>query len=134
MSLHSLDTSLPPSLHVTPQALCLLPAARTLAALCDGTVTLVSTDTLEGVAFAAARGATHLVKVSVLACSLRRAIATRLTHACAYRLRVHVSRTSDQARGAHAWRWLSSAESCSASWRLQPPAPHLGRRPSSPGS
>ena len=63
VSLCSADTSLSPLPHVTRQALCLFPAARTLAALCDGTVTLVSTDTLEGVAFAAARGATHLCKV-----------------------------------------------------------------------
>jgi hypothetical protein len=60
-------TGLPVWLLFTPmkQALCLLPAARTLAALCDSNVTLISTDTLDGVPLAAARGATFLTKVCV---------------------------------------------------------------------
>jgi hypothetical protein len=48
------------------QGLCLLVAARRLAVLSDGTVTLLDTATMEGAALPAARGATLIAAVRPL--------------------------------------------------------------------
>lgn len=63
------------------QALCLLPAARRLAVLCDGTVTLLDSETLVGSALPAARGATLMAMVRHFFRSLQAVLCERLTRA-----------------------------------------------------